>query len=59
MTKDIFKERPIATLTVHRVSELSPEMLTELVSWLDNQGAFLAEQSREVAKRFTARFYRG
>ena len=49
--------KPTATLTIHGACELCEGSARRLAKWLRDEAAFLTRNRKNIAKRFTARYY--
>ena len=45
-----------AVLTVFRVSEMTPNGRRDILRWLQRQMRFIKRDSKQLAKRYTARY---
>jgi len=50
--------KPIATLTVRGACDLNPKTRKALVSWVREQAQTIELQNHELAKTYSARFWR-
>jgi hypothetical protein len=49
--------KPIARLTLHRMSELPKRHRKKIASWLRRQAEFLEKDADKMSARFTARYF--
>ena len=51
------KEKLLATLTIHGAPKMGNERRQKLARWLDRQKELLLTENKELATRFTAKYY--
>lgn len=49
-------EKSAAILTIHDAANMSAKGRRDVVAWLKRQAGFLETHSKQLAKRFTARY---
>ncbi len=49
-------EKAIATLTIHRVAEMTPEGRKAIAEWLRNHAKMIVKEGKNYSKRFTGRY---
>lgn len=52
------KDKPIATLTIRTVRELTPKTIKHLAAWLREEAQVIEHQSHELGNTYSARFWR-
>ena len=50
------KDNVIARLTMHRLSEMTPEGRKALAEWLRNNAKFILKEGKNCSKVFTAKY---